>query len=201
MDHLLNAADQGTHDLRRHPLIAGRLVKHLPDEHLEGVDRPVDQGDALGAGRIDVDEAHLRGSGLGDDLLEQRFECLLCLLYVPGSLQPGLDRLQSRADQRFDRGDEARLLVAEVSVKGAAGDARELDQVSHRRRLIATLGDRRHQRGKEPLALIALGLLPRRSPPGPQLPPLELCSVSPGRFHHRERKISSADGRGRVQLG
>jgi hypothetical protein len=32
--------------------------------------------------------------------------------------------------------------------------------------------NRRHQRGEEPLALVALGLLPRRSPPRPQLPPL-----------------------------
>ena len=86
-----------------------------------------------------------------------------------GALSSAAEFLQGRLDHRFDRGQEAGLLVLEVLVEGAAGDARELDQVGDRGRLVALLGDRRDHRREEPLALVALGLLAGRAPARPQL--------------------------------
>ena len=60
------------------------------------------------------------------------------------------------------RGQEALLLVLEVPVEGAPGDAGELDQVGHRGRLVALLGDRRDHRREEPLALVSIRLVTRQ---------------------------------------
>ena len=67
------------------PIIARTICGGIPsrpgiwsnsarDELLEGVDRPLDHGDRLGPGGVDLDEAHLRGGRLGGDQLEEGFD-------------------------------------------------------------------------------------------------------------------------------
>ena len=65
VDHLLEAADHRPDHLRRHVLAAGDLLEEVGAEPLEGVERPLDHRDALGAGGVDLDEAHLRGRRAG----------------------------------------------------------------------------------------------------------------------------------------
>ena len=77
MDDLLQAADHRPDHLRRHLLAAGDFLEEVGAELLEGVERLLDHGDPLGAGGVDLDEAHLRGAGLGGDQLQEGFQRLL----------------------------------------------------------------------------------------------------------------------------
>ena len=141
---------------------------------------------ASGPGRVDLDEAHLRGGRLGGDQLEEGLERLL-------ASAPRRRRACSACsitstvgcDQRLGRGQEALLLVGEVAVEGAAGDPGELDQVGDRGRLVALLGDRRDHRGEEPFALVALRLVARHAATRAHHPLPQLSRVPPRRPHHR----------------
>ena len=76
MDHLLEAADHRPDHLLRHLLAAGDFLEQFGDEALEGVERLLDDGDPVGPGRIDLDEAHLRGAGLACDQAEEGLQRL-----------------------------------------------------------------------------------------------------------------------------
>ena len=154
VDHLLDAADDRPHQLPWHPLAPRHLGQHLHRQLGRLVHRAVDQVRSLGAGGVDLDDAHLRRGGLRDDQADQLPE------HLPRPFHPGrsglvaAEFLQRRPDQLFDRRQEAGLLVVEVLVEGAARDAGELDQVGDGRRLVALLVDRRDHRREEPFALV-----------------------------------------------
>src|ERR1700709_2510814 len=69
-------------------------------------------------------------------------------------------RPQGRLAHRFDRRQEAGLLVVVVAVEGAARDPREGHQIGDGSGLVALVGDRPHPPREEPLTLIALRLFP-----------------------------------------
>ena len=184
MDDLLQAADHRPDHLRRHRLAAGDFFEQAAAELLEGVECPLDHRDALGAGRVDLDEAHLRGAGLGGDQLQERLQGLLGALLAGGGALGLLHDLEGRLDQRLGRGQEALLLVLEVPVEGAAGDPGELDQVGDRGRLVALLGDRRDHRREEPLALVAVGLVAGHATARTKHSRPQLSGVPPRRPSH-----------------
>ena len=184
MDDLLQAADHRPDHLRRHLLAAGDFFEEAGAELLEGVEGLLDHRDALGPGRVDLDEAHLRRPGLGGDQLQERLQGLLGPLLAGGGALGLFHDFQGRLDQRLGGGQEALLLVLEVPVEGAAGDAGELDQVGDRGRLVALLGDRRDGRGEEPLALVSVGLVARHATARTQHSRPQLSGVPPRRPSH-----------------
>ena len=137
-------------------------------------------------GGVDLDDAHFRGGRLRDDQLDQRVEGLV------GALDPARrallaagDPLEGGVDHRFDRRQEAGLLVVEVAVEGAARDPREADQVGHGGRLVALLRNGRDHRREEPLALVALRVRARRPPARAQFALPQRRRISPRSLDHR----------------
>ena len=74
MDHLLDAADQRPHQLDWQAFALGDLLEQLRRQRRRRVHRAVGQLGPLGAGGVDLDDAHLRRGRLGDDQLDQGLE-------------------------------------------------------------------------------------------------------------------------------
>jgi hypothetical protein len=92
--------------------------------------------------------------------------------------------LEGGGEKRLDGRDEPRLLIVEVAVIAALGDAGELADVGDRGRVVALFGDCRHHRREDPLALAGHRLLLRRGTARPQLSGAELVGISPWRLDH-----------------
>ena len=135
-----------------------RLRHRLEGELLEAVAEPLDSLYGLATRRADLDEPHPRRGGLArhrlddgpEDASQPRVPRLLATSVGVGDRGP--DHLEHRVERR----DEAVALVREVSVEGAARDAREVDDVGHPAALIAVLGHHGHGRAHQPLALVAV---------------------------------------------
>ena len=74
---------------------------------------------AFGSRCVDLDEAHFRGGGLLRDQLQEGLESLLHSPCARRRVLGALHYSQRRLDQRLRSGQEAGLLIGEVTVEGA----------------------------------------------------------------------------------
>ncbi len=142
------------------------MVETLLDQQLEPLRGPLAMGDAGGAERQRLDRDQRGGRGLvhrqSHEGVEARDQALAEVVGLAvGLADPGADLV----DDLVEGGEEALLLVFEMVVEGALGDAGQGDQFTQGRARVAIPRDRLDHRSLQPRLLVP-GHLRRRHPAG-----------------------------------